>query len=187
MNILSKTLLVSGMTSLFSQAVSALPDTHKHSDYSVIALKNCHVVSSQKMSKEQFEAYTSLKQQEQKMHKLEEPIQAIELEIDSYSNEIEKLTELAIQETDKTLHIDKTILKQQEAVAAEFSQFMQQHQSAFDTLGEQGKIIGEKANTFQVAIKTSLSGVEYDQIQILTPDSDQSQPSCDSTVRITVI
>jgi hypothetical protein len=40
------------------------------------------------------------------------------------TDEIEKQTKLAIQETDDTLHINKAMLKQQDSVANEFNQFM---------------------------------------------------------------
>jgi hypothetical protein len=183
----SKIIIASAASILFAQAAMALSDTNQPTGYSVIALKNCAVVSDKAMTDVQLEAYLSLKQQEQKIHTLEGPIQNIEQEIESYSDNIERLTKLAIQETDESLHINKTLLKQQEAAAKEFAQFMQLHQHKFDALGDQGKAIGQQADIFETSIKANLGGIDYDQIQVLTPKSKQAQQHCDNNIRVMVI
>jgi hypothetical protein len=165
----------------------AWSDTDKANDYSVVALKGCEVVSEQAMTAEQLDAYLSLKQQEQKMRVLELPIQNIEQEIKVYTDEIEKLTELAFQEKDESLHINKALLKQHDIVAKEFNKFMQLHQQDFDALGKQGGIIGQQAKIFETSIKASLENIDYDQIQVLTPSSKESGRSCDNNVRVSVI
>ena len=52
------------------QVALAWSDTDNASNHSVVALKNCEVVSNQTMTAEQFEAYLGLKQQEQEIHRL---------------------------------------------------------------------------------------------------------------------
>jgi hypothetical protein len=187
MNITSKIIIASAVSILFAQVATALSDTNKPGDYSVIALKNCDVVSDKKMTAPQLEAYLSLKQQQQKMQALELPIQDIQQEISLYSDEIEKLTKLAIQETNDTLHINKALLKKQEIVVKEFDKFMQLHQQEFDALGEQGSLIGQQANIFETRIKANLESIDYDQIQVRTPDSHSTQFSCDNDIRVSVI
>jgi delta 1-pyrroline-5-carboxylate dehydrogenase len=187
MNITSKIIIASAVSILLTQVVLALSDTNKPSDYSVIALKNCDVVSDKAMTAEQLEAYLSLEQQQQKMQTLELPIQGIEKEISLYSDEIEKLTKLAIQETSDTLHINKALLKKQEVVVKELSEFMQQHQQSFDALGEQGNIIGQQAEIFASSIKANLESIDYDQIRVLTPDSHTTKLSCDGDIKVSVI
>lgn len=187
MHITSKLVIASAVSILFAQVALALSGTNKASDYSVIALKNCDVVSDKVMTAKQLEAYLALKQQEQKMQILEMPIQNIAQEISLYTDEIEKLTELAIQETDKTLHINKAVLEQQNLVVEEFNKFMQVHQQSFDALGEQGHMIGQQAKIFETSIKVDLETIDYDQIQVLTPGSQLTLPSCDNSIKVMVI
>lgn len=187
MNITSKIIIASAASILLTQVALALSETNKPGDYSVIALKNCDVVSDKTMTAPQLEAYLSLKQQQQKMQALELPIQDIQQEISLYSDEIEKLTELAIQETSDTLHINKALLKKQEIVVKELSGFMQQHQHNFDALGEQGNIIGQQAEIFETSIKANLESIDYDRIQVRTPDNHPTQFSCDNDSIVSVI
>jgi hypothetical protein len=183
MNITSKIVITAVISILFAQVALALSDADKPNDYSVIALKHCKVVSDKPMSSEQLEAYLSLQQQEQKMHTLEMPIQNIEKEINGYTDKIEKLTKLAVQETEGSLHIDKALLKQQETVVKELSDFMQLHQPNFDALGKQGSVIGQQAEIFKTSIKASLENVDYDQIRVVTPNSKGSGYSCDNHIK----
>ena len=183
MNITSKIVIAAAVSILFAQVALALSFTNKPGDYSIIVLKNCEVVSNKAMTDEQLEAYLSLKQQEQKIHVLEVSIQDIEQEILSYTKKMEKLTELAIQETDEILHINKARLKQRDIVANEFDKFMQLHQQDFEVLGKQGNVIGQQAEIFETSIKVGLESVDYDQIQVHSPDSNQTQHSCDNASR----
>lgn len=185
MHITSKIFFASAVTILFAQV--ALSDTTSPDNYSIIALKNCQVVSNNVMTADQLEAYLSLKQQEQKMHSLEAPIKNIEQEIEVYTDNIERLAKLAIHETADTLHIDKKLLKQQDEAAKKFAQFMHIHQDKFDAIGSQGEVVGNQAKIFETSIEASLDNIDYDQIQILTPDSQHNQFSCDNNIRILTI
>jgi hypothetical protein len=165
------------------QIAFAWTDSDTVNHYSVVAFKNCEVVSEKTMTAEQSEAYLTLKQLEQEMHSLEMPIQKIEQKIQGYTDKIERLTNLAVQETEGSLHIDKALLKQQEIVVKEFNNFMQLHQPNFDALGKQGSIIGKQAEIFEAGIKASLENVDYDQIRVVTPSHKGSGYSCDNHIK----
>lgn len=102
------------------------------------------------------------------------PIQGIEQEMQQYTDSIEKLTKLAIQETDESLYIDKKLMQQQKVVAKEFDEFMQKHQQDFDAIGAQGIVIGQYADNFSDSVKDTLAGIDYDQVQVLTPGKSPS-------------
>ena len=108
------------------------------------------------------------------------PIQEIEEEIKVYTDELETLTKLVIQDNDGSLHINQKLLKQQDIVAKEFNQFMQLHQQDFDALSKQGSIIGLQA-------KTSLESIDYDKIQVLTPDNKHTLSNCDNAIHVMVM
>jgi hypothetical protein len=183
----TKTLIALIFPLVICHVAIAWAKTDKENNYSVIALKNCQVVSDQAMTVDQFAAFLSLKQKEQKMHSLEVPIQKIEQEIKVYTDELTKLTSLAIQDTDESIHINKKLLEQQEKVAKELNQFMQQHQQDFDALGKQGRIIGLQAEVFENSIKTSLESIDYDQIKLLTPVNRHSLANCDKSIQVMVL
>lgn len=183
----AKFLIASLVPLVICKVAVAWVDTDKINNYSVVALKNCEVVSDQAMTDQQFEAYLSLQQQEQKMHTLEVPIQGIEQEVKAYTDEIETLTKLAIQDTNESLHINKELLEQQNLVAKEFDAFMQLHQQDFNALGTQGIIIGQHADVFETSIKDNLEGIDYDQIQVLTSGNRLSIPNCDNAIHMIVM
>lgn len=162
--ILTATLIASTYTAL----VWAGTDTD--SNFEFVAMKDCQVVMQKEMTSVQREAYLSLKQQEQKMHELELPIQDIEVEIQQYSEQIESLVKLAIVDNEDSLYIDKTLLAEHDAIATEFTDFMSVHQAKFDAIGEHGQVIVEYANEFESSIKADLDNVDYDHIQVITPD-----------------
>jgi DNA-binding transcriptional MerR regulator len=156
-------------------------------DYTVVAFNNCKVVSKQPMPAKLLEAYLNLRQQEQKMQALGLPIKNIEQDIKAYSDEMEKLSKLAIQDTEESTHINKPLLAQHQLVADEFNKFMQLHQQDFDALGKQGSIIGQHAQIFETSIQACLNNIDYDQIQIVTPSSQGKAHSCDKNITISVL
>ncbi|WOH37470.1 hypothetical protein RI844_19245 [Thalassotalea fonticola] len=154
-----------------------------NTDYTITLLKGCDVVAKYAMNTEQVEAYQALQAEEQKMHALEQPIQAIEQQLQEYTEQIEELTSLAIQDNDDTLYIDKSYLKQQEQVVAKLDKLMDEHQHDFDALGEQGSLIGAKAEDFTDTIDASFDNVDYDQMRIDYPDNVDSNYQCHSDIR----
>jgi uncharacterized protein (DUF342 family) len=187
MNTSTKILTLTLASALLSCTALALSNNHNPSDYSVVALKDCKVVSNCAMTNEQLDTFLKLKQQEQTMQSLEIPLEAIEKEAKQYTDALQKLAKLAIQDTDKSLYIDKSQMQQHQDVAQKFTDFMQQHQAGFAAIGKQGRIIGEYAEAFESSIKISLQGIEYDQIQVITPNSNSAEPYCDQDMRISVI
>jgi hypothetical protein len=67
-------------------------------------------------------------------------------------------------------------------VVQELDKFMQLHQPDFDALGEQGNIIGQQDEIFETSIKANLESIDYDQIQVLTPDNHPTQFSVTMTL-----
>jgi hypothetical protein len=108
------------------------------------------------MTPAQIEAYQNLQKIEGSMHELELPIKAIDQQIQAFSRKIEDLGALAIQETDSSLHIDETYLKQQEAVAQQLNDLVALHQADFDALSAQGDKISAVAEKFQTTMAVSL-------------------------------
>lgn len=163
---------------LFTVAAIASQSDNQTSEYSITLMKDCQVISKYKMNTKQINAYLALKEQEDVMESLEMPINAIESELDEYSNQIEELTSLAIQENDDRLTIDKHYLAQQEEVVEKLNALMEAHQKDFDALGEQGSKISEIANEFTDSIKVSIGDVDYDHIRVNSPDEKQSGFHC---------
>jgi hypothetical protein len=162
--ILTATLIASTYTALLWAG------TDPNGSYEFVAMKDCQVVMQKEMTPEQLEAYLALKQHEQKMQELELPIQDLEVEIQQYSEQIKSLVELAIVDNEDSLHIDKVMLQQHDIIANEFSDFMSEHQSEIEAIGEHGQVIAQYAKSFEAAIKGDLDDVNYDHIQIITPD-----------------
>jgi peptidoglycan hydrolase CwlO-like protein len=148
------------------------------SDYTISLLKDCQPVAQYPMTEQQIKAYLMLKEAEKKMNGLESPIKAIEQDIKQYSDEIEQLTKLAIQETDSTLHIDKSYLKQQNIVVKKLNNLMAIHQADFDALEEQGRIIGDVANKFSEAIEVGFEELDYDHIRVNDPNKAKRKWHC---------
>ena len=166
------------IASTYTALIWAATDTNNN--YQFVAVKNCKVVMQKEMNSEQREAYLAFKQQEHKMHELELPIQDIEIEIQQYSDQIESLVKLAIVDNEDSLYIDKSLLSKHEDIANEFSEFMSEYQTSFDALGEHGQVIvqyAETFETFETTIEADLENVEYDHIEIISPN-DSTINSC---------
>ena len=48
-------------------------------------------------------------------------------------------------------------------------------------------MIGQQAEIFETNIKANLENIDYDQIQVLTPGSQLTLPSCDNSIKVMVI
>lgn len=147
-------------------------------DYQIQLFKRCQLVKQVAMTAEQIKAYQELKVQEDLMHELELPVKGIEVKMQEYGNKIEELTALAIQERDSNLHINKRVLKQQEAMVQELDKYKAIHQAEFEALGAQGHKISKMAKVFERAIKATLNNIELDQIHIITPTDKTTGTSC---------
>lgn len=154
------------------------------SEYQLTLLKDCQTVTTLQMTPKQIGSYLALQKEEKIMEQISEPIEEIEQQLNHYSTEIEKLSKLAIQETDNSLHINKKYLAEQEQVVDKLNALMATHQRDFDALGKQGRRIGKLANHFEATIKESLSRFDYNQVHIKTPNKSKNY-QCNS--KITVI
>jgi len=170
MTLLKKLTPVLITTCLLTTAVFASHSEVEQSDYKIQILDNCQVIKEYDMTIKQIDAYLALKAEEEKMSSLENPISAIQDELDRYSEQIDELTSLAIQETDQSLTIDKTYLKQQKQVVKKLNVLMEAHQKDFDALGLQGKIIGKVADNFVTSLEGSIGDYKHHQIHISSPD-----------------
>ena len=147
-------------------------------EYKIQVLDNCQVVRELPMTSEQIKAYKALQAQEQRMHELAEPVQVIEAQMHEYSKKLERITALAIQDNEDSLHINKAMMHQQQAVAAEFSAFVTKHQAKFDALSQQGEAISAVADAFETAIQTTVGDIKHQNIHIISPEQDASAYHC---------
>ncbi|WP_340677612.1 hypothetical protein [Paraglaciecola sp.] len=178
LNKMSVVLLSSGLFTLAAVAASISKPAMSEGDYRMRILHNCELVAEYNMSPAQIEAYQHLQKTEDSMHGLELPIKAIEQQMKEYSDKLESLTALAIQETDTSLHIDKNALKQQEVVAKQLSDLVKLHQADFDAIGQQGQKISAVVDKFEQAMAVTLDGIEHDQIEIVSPTEAKDSHNC---------
>lgn len=185
MKLLNKFILVPVSAIVISSITLSAHSSDNPQDYRLLALKNCNVVAESPLTEEQLAAYLSLKDEEELMSGLEEPLKDMESQLKEFTDRIEEVSALAVQETEGSIHIDKYYLKEQEDLADRIDEIVTAHQHDIDALEEQGSRIGEKARVFEAAIEEGLEDVDYDQIRIITPDSDNDHYSCSKSIVIT--
>ena len=175
----TKFLTVSALSMAVLTPVFALQEGNTESNgYLIKAYKDCELVHEQVMNSGQIDAYLDLKEQEKKMHDVELTLEGVEEELEQYTSALNELTELAIQETDDTLFIDKQKLREQEEVAQQLEAFMEQHEDKYEAIAKQGKAIGDIAEKFTDALESDLSDIDYDDLHIITPDSENHSRRC---------
>jgi uncharacterized protein YgbK (DUF1537 family) len=174
----SKICVLLATTGLFTALALTAAETQNSGDYKIVVLNNCQIVSEQSMTSSQIAAYQALQGQEQLMHALEEPINAMQAQMQEYSSELETLSALAVQETETSLYIDKSYMQEQQTAADKLQQLVSAHQSDFDALAEQGDKIGHIAAQFEREIAPSVAHIKHDQIQVIGPDSKASEHTC---------
>jgi len=170
------------ITCLLTTTVFSAQSETQDNGYKIQIIDNCQVIKEYKMTNEQIESYLALKAEEEKMSLLEVPISAIQDSIDSYSAQINKLTKLAIQETEQSVRIDKDYLKQQELVVEKLNELMKGHQQDFDDLGKQGEKIGKVADTFVASLEDTIGDTKHQQIHMYTPDDQKNNYQCHSDI-----
>ncbi len=149
-------------------------------DYTIIAYKDCKLVFQQPMSVAQIDAYHDLQTQADKMDDLELGIDGIEAEVEHFTQEIELLTDLAIQDSDGTLTINKNLLAEQQDIVAQLEHFMENNEHRFDALTDHADVLADYADTFGDLIEDDLSAVDYDNVRIITPDNRNENFRCDN-------
>jgi len=169
-------------TCVLTAAVFSAQSQTQQNDYKIQILDNCQVIEEYEMTSEQIEFYLALKIEEEKMSSLEAPIYAIQDSLDAYSEQIDELTKLAIQETEQSLYIDKDYLKQQENIVDKLNILMKTHQQDFDALGKQGEKIGQISETFIESLKDTIGDNKHQQIHISTSDDQRDNYHCNSNI-----
>ena len=163
-------------------ALTANAKTESQDDYLIQLINDCEVVSEYSMNAEQIEAYKNLQAAEIKMEQLEQPIDNIEDQIDDLSDKVEEFYQLAFQEDDQGMFINKAYLAKQNQAAAKLQSFMAEHSGSFKALEAQGRVIGKLAKTFTMAIKTNMPDVEHHQIHIKSPENPDSNYYCNNYI-----
>ena len=178
-----KTLTFAAVSScLLISAAFASQATNEDTGHTITLLKDCNVIAEYAMNAEQVTAYQALHAEEQKMHDLEKPTRAVEQQLQQFTDQIEELTSLAIQDNEDTLHIDKNYLKKQDQVVAKLQLLMDKNQHKFDAIGEQGRLIGVKADDFTDTIDDNFEDVDYNQIRIDYPGKVDSNYQCETDI-----
>lgn len=147
-------------------------------DYRLVVMKNCEVISDSALTQNQLDAYLALHDEEGLMGDLEGPIKDMEDDLKELTDMIEEVTELAVQETEGSIYIDKHYLKEQEELAEKIDELIDAHEGDFKALEKQGQLLEKKARVFEEAIEEGLEDLDYNQIRIITPDSDSDDYNC---------
>ena len=174
-------LLLTSVLAAYSQAGQK---TAGGAGYNIHLLKDCQLVETLPMNAELTGIYRELQYQEALMAKLELPIDAISGQIDDYSQQIEQLTGLAIQENENSLYIDKAYLAEQEAVSDKLDRLIALHQQDFAALEKQGHKIELVARDFEKELREVIRGFDYEHIRITSSGNDQSHTGCESGITI---
>lgn len=149
------------------------------SGYELVAYKGCDVVYSMTLNEQQAAAYDNLNNESELMHKLEVPIKKMQPALDELEEQMRKVSHIAVQETEKLIRIDKQAMEKQTAIAEKIEALIQQHQSDFDAIENQGDKIQAVADQFEKLVANALpSFKDFDHIQIFT-DNDTSR-KCES-------
>ncbi|GAB3031814.1 hypothetical protein [Bowmanella dokdonensis] len=157
-------------------ACSAIGSASQDADHKrkILVYKDCKIIHQATMTAVQNDAYSALLLEEKKMARLEAPIDAIQAELDLYSEELKRLSGLAFEESEQTLTINKDYLEEQKQAAAKLSALVSSHKKDFAALEAQGDAISDKAKAFEQSIKPALASLDYDNVRII--DTAKSTP-----------
>ena len=175
MSKLSKTILLSSgflLVSLYAIARQAPVPVY------AVAIDDCQVIKQITLGDEEAEAWYKMHDLESQMHAIQGPLEGVEAKFSEYSEEIQRLSELAIQETDQNLYIDKELLQKAERLADIISALADVHRSDFNALGKLGEQIGQQAEIFSTAIENEFEDIEYDQVKLYKADEPLDLEQC---------
>lgn len=175
---LAKYFGLSALTVAIYTPVFALQQKHSAEDYTLVAMKDCQVVSKTQMTGQQLDAYLALQDQEELMETVSGSLESIEALLEQHADEIERLAELAFEEDDQIIRINKAYLEQQREASSALQSFIGEHQPMFDAVENAGERIRLAAETFEASIERTLDDVEFDQLRVLGPDSTQTAIGC---------
>lgn len=142
------------------------------------AINGCTLVKQISLNESEAQAYYEVKALEEKISSIQEPLRGVEKTLEDYSADMEQIADLAIQETEQTLYIDKEMLKQQEGIADKIQALMALHQADFDAIGEFGKMIGDKADAFSDTIEEAFEGLEHHHVTVFSEGESPLPEQC---------
>ncbi|BDX07930.1 hypothetical protein [Planctobacterium marinum] len=175
MNKFAKTVALSSgflLVSLYAMARQAPVPVY------AVAIDDCQVVTQITLGEEEYEAWQKIQDLEKQMQVIQGPLKTVEAKFSEYGKEMEELNELAVQETEQTLYIDKELLRKTERLADKISALADAHQSDFDAIGELGEKIGEQADIFSDTIESAFEGLDYNQVKIYKADEPLDLEQC---------
>lgn len=148
------------------------------------AIKDCKIVHQITLDEKATAAYYEVKSLEKKLNAVQEPLAIVERRLADFGLEMEQISELAIQDNEQTLYIDKDMLKEQESVAKKISDLVELHQADFDAIAQYGKLIGQKADDFSDPIKDAFEDQDYDQVRVFNDGEPTLPAQCDNPDRM---
>ncbi|MBC3766341.1 hypothetical protein [Neptunicella marina] len=146
--------------------------------YKVRYLKDCQTLSEKPMTQAQVDSYLKLEDYADQMDRLQKPISKLQPQLDTLSDKIKNISGDAVIENDTELHINKTLLQQQTHYAKQIEQLVSAHKKDFDALESMGSKISEAASEFEKQFKQSAGGLDYDNIQIISPTTKANELVC---------
>ena len=143
--------------------------------YTVKIIENCQVITEIPLNQQQTQAYLALKDEENKMAKLQAPIMAIEDKLGKYSQQIEQLSQQIFTDSKQPFQVDNAVLAKQALVVKKLDNLMAKHQADFDALGTQGRNIGDIADRFTQLITPLIANSKHHQVSIGRRDEKPSK------------
>lgn len=172
------------LSALILIAAPVLADVMANKEYELIALKDCKTVKVIDLTPEQIAAYRDLNTEDKKMHELERPIQAFDEQMDQYSQQMDDISDLVVQETETEMHVDKVLMAKQEAIAHKIESLMQKHKDEFKALEIQGARLSVVADRFERLIKPSIADLDFNHIEIKEKGQNINDRDCAKITRL---
>jgi hypothetical protein len=146
-------------------------------------IKNCKVVQQRAMTTDEFAAYQRLETVEQQMEELHLPMEAFEAEMEQYGEQMEALAELAHQDDEHSIRIDKVKMAEQHKLAAKIHEITERHRPHFAALEQKGNEISEIADDFTDLLEKSAPAGGFDHIQVIS-DSGKITKCYDDGIKL---
>ena len=144
-------------------------------------IKNCKVIQQRAMTNDEFAAYQRLEAIEQQMEELHLPLGSFEVEMEQYSQQMTELAELAHQEDEYSIRIDKTKMVEQQQLAEKIREITERHKPHFAALEQKGDEISDIADDFTELLEKEAPVGGFDHIQVIS-DPDKTTECSDEGI-----
>ena len=148
------------------------------------AIDGCQIVKQIELDKEATAAWHQIKDIEQRMGDIHQPLRQVERTLAEYGEELEQLTQTAIQEDVHSLYIDKALLREQTQMAEKMSDLVDAHQAEFDALEDYGNELSELADKFSAPIEKAFDGLEFDRVEIFEKGENPLDRYCSDSKKM---